>query len=153
MVARSKKDSNIHRDFLKEHMTTIIAEQSALNSIRTVVASVLSADVWTGRKRGRPSKFQQDLEFLRQDLAEKGDRLLAALQSEHASGSPNISQKAEDAVREWKECRTAVDRLSGDYAQSLARWREAVTAASDAEKQSPFRAARPMPGMLHNSKC
>jgi hypothetical protein len=134
-------------------MTTIIADQSALHTIRTVVASVLSADVWTGRKRGRPSKNQQDLDMLRRDLTENGDHLLAALQMERNSGSPNMSQEPDDVLREWKECRAAVDRLSEDYAASLARWREAVTAASNAEKQRHFHAERSMPGMLHNSEC
>jgi hypothetical protein len=105
-------------------MTTLLADQSALDTIRTVVASVLSTDVWTGRKRGRPSKCHQQIKILRRDLTEKGDCLLASLQREREIGSPNLGQDA--ALREWRDSRTAVERFSEEYAASLAQLRTAV---------------------------
>jgi hypothetical protein len=102
-----------------------IPNQSALHTIRTVLGAMLNADLTNAKGRGRRSKFEHDLEPLRQELGAKGDRLLAALRLECNFESCGPDHSAETA-RQWRQSRDAVERAAKDYTAALDRWRAAL---------------------------
>jgi len=67
-----------------------------------------------------------ELERLRIEMNEAGDRLLLALTVEQEFQRLNSNGDLDVLRLEWLECRRSVEQLSDDYARVTSRWRSAT---------------------------
>lgn len=75
---------------------------------------------------GKSGSSRRTPEILRIEMMSVGECLTDALKIERKFGNIDTTEVGDEALREWKERRRAVERQVEEYALAVARWRRSL---------------------------
>ena len=69
-------------------------------------------------------KSLSELQF--RQMSHTGDRLLKLLRAEQNFRRVDLSQTTDEAMQQWRDCRSTVNKLVQDYLSAVSAWREGI---------------------------